>query len=71
MCRLRIVRLRLFLVVSISIYCVLGCDMMWCNFPGHYNVLSKLFLFVYFRFNICVDEAMCSVQFKSSYCVDA
>jgi len=32
-----------FLTVSISVRCVLGCDMVWCNFPGHYNVLQNCF----------------------------
>ena len=32
-----------FLALSISIRRILGCDMVWCNFPGHYNVLPNCF----------------------------
>jgi hypothetical protein len=60
-----------FLVVSISKCCVLGCDVVWFNFPGHNNLLPELFLYLYFSFNRCVDQVICNVLFTSSYCVDA
>jgi hypothetical protein len=39
-----------FVVVSISACSVLGCDMVWCNFPGHYNVLQNCFC-------VCISDS--------------